>query len=1045
MQSGSTVHVSGLTLQPSTAITLTNTTLQRNTATVANFSVPYIQRVYQFTNVTDSFKGTIRFNYADSELNNISESILSLGIYNANTWSTFTPTTRDTAGNIVVTSGLTGIRLNELTLANPIVVPSVSIGASALSVCEGSTVNFTATPVNGGSTPAYQWKRNGVNVGTNSDAYTANDFSNGDVISCIMTSNDPNAVPATATSNSITLTVKAKTNSITNISECTSYSWNGNTYTSSGTYSYVTTNAAGCDSTAILNLTIKSTSSSTTTTSSCTSYSWNGNTYTSNGTYSYVTTNAAGCDSIATLNLTIKSTSSSTSATSSCTSYSWNGNTYTSSGTYSYVATNAAGCDSTAILNLTIKSTSSSTTTTSSCTSYSWNGNIYTSSGTYSYVTTNAAGCDSTATLNLTIKSTSSSTSSISSCTSYSWNGNTYTSSGTYSYVTTNAAGCDSTAILNLTIKSTSSSTTTTSSCTSYSWNGNTYTSSGTYSYVTTNAAGCDSTATLNLTIAPIANPVISITQPGCSGTTGTITVTSPLGTEYTYSIGGNYQASPVFGSLTPGTYTVSVKNTTNCTASLSGQVVNSQSGIPAKPGVISGTYNVCKFIGTNTALQYSIAPVTNASSYLWSIPSNATILSGQGTNVIMVQFLAGYAANSNKQIRVSAVSACATSAATIFHTTAQRPVTPGFISASTTNVCPSLGTNVPIIFKIKKVSSASSYIWSAQSGTTSIVHPNGLGENDTVIAVTFATNFSSSNIIVQSVNNCGVSAVRGYPIFRNTTSAPCQISGPTNVCEYIGSNGLAATYSVSFITGAVYNWIIPVGATNVNGQGTNVISFKYPAGYTGGSISFSITNGCGTSAIRSLSVNVLRPATPGAIDIINTQNCPNRQYSYSVSCISANATQMLWTFPSEATLVSGQGTRTITLSYPSGVVSGVITVSAISNCGQSSVRSCIIKLAPCPSGVTTAPTGKNTLTSNEDWNATVFPNPSTTSFHLQLKSAEKQSASIFVRDASGRTLKQYSMGSYESLQFGNELLPGVYWIEVGQGRRKKVVRVVKY
>jgi hypothetical protein len=235
MQSGSTVHVSGLTLQPTTAITLTNTTLQRNTVTVANFSVPHIQRAYQFTNVTDSFKGTIRFNYTNAELNGISENVLSLGIYNASIWATFTPASRDTAGNIVITSGLTGIRLKELTLANPIVVPSVSISASALSLCEGTTVNFSATPLNGGNAPTYQWKRNGINVGSNSNAYSANDFSNGDIISCFMTSNDPNAVPANATSNSITLTVKAKSNSITPISSCTSYAWNGNTYTSSGT------------------------------------------------------------------------------------------------------------------------------------------------------------------------------------------------------------------------------------------------------------------------------------------------------------------------------------------------------------------------------------------------------------------------------------------------------------------------------------------------------------------------------------------------------------------------------------------------------------------------------------------------------------------------------------------------------------------------------------------------------------------------------------------------------------------------------------------
>ncbi|MAX13042.1 MAG: hypothetical protein CMG11_03120, partial [Candidatus Marinimicrobia bacterium] len=42
------------------------------------------------------------------------------------------------------------------------------------------------------------------------------------------------------------------TSSTTDVTECDSYDWNGTTYTTSGSYTYVTTNALGCDSTATL-------------------------------------------------------------------------------------------------------------------------------------------------------------------------------------------------------------------------------------------------------------------------------------------------------------------------------------------------------------------------------------------------------------------------------------------------------------------------------------------------------------------------------------------------------------------------------------------------------------------------------------------------------------------------------------------------------------------------------------------------------------------------------------------------------------------------
>jgi hypothetical protein len=94
----------------------------------------------------------------------------------------------------------------------------------------------------------------------------------------------------------------------TNISICdTTYFWNGVTYTTSGTYTYSTTNAVGCDSIITLDLTVTNSSSSADVQTACDTYTWiDGVTYTaSNNTATHTVANAVGCDSIITLDLTV--------------------------------------------------------------------------------------------------------------------------------------------------------------------------------------------------------------------------------------------------------------------------------------------------------------------------------------------------------------------------------------------------------------------------------------------------------------------------------------------------------------------------------------------------------------------------------------------------------------------------------------------------------------------------------------------------------------------------------------------------------------------
>jgi hypothetical protein len=118
IQSGTQFHADGITLIPSADFILSNVVLNRSATVVHTPVNTYISRVYQFSNTTDPFSGSIQINYNDTELNGIPEANLTLNIHNGTHWSAYPAGTRDASNNFVLTNGLSGITLNELTLAD---------------------------------------------------------------------------------------------------------------------------------------------------------------------------------------------------------------------------------------------------------------------------------------------------------------------------------------------------------------------------------------------------------------------------------------------------------------------------------------------------------------------------------------------------------------------------------------------------------------------------------------------------------------------------------------------------------------------------------------------------------------------------------------------------------------------------------------------------------------------------------------------------------------------------------------------------------------
>lgn len=119
IKNGTLFYVDGLTLIPSVDFTLSDVNLNKS-ATAVHIPVnTYISRVYQFSNTTDPFTGSVQMNYTDgAELNGIPENVLTLNIYNGTNWAPYPPLTRDATNNFVLTNGINNVTLNELTLAN---------------------------------------------------------------------------------------------------------------------------------------------------------------------------------------------------------------------------------------------------------------------------------------------------------------------------------------------------------------------------------------------------------------------------------------------------------------------------------------------------------------------------------------------------------------------------------------------------------------------------------------------------------------------------------------------------------------------------------------------------------------------------------------------------------------------------------------------------------------------------------------------------------------------------------------------------------------
>ncbi|WP_295795539.1 gliding motility-associated C-terminal domain-containing protein [Mucilaginibacter sp.] len=126
------------------------------------------------------------------------------------------------AGTTTITADDGRSKYPQILTVTTALVPSVTISPLSPDACALASVTYTAIPVNGGTTPHYQWKVNGQNSGTDAATFTSTTLNDNDKITCVLTSSLVCVTSATATSNEATFVLDPPvTTSVTIVSSLT--------------------------------------------------------------------------------------------------------------------------------------------------------------------------------------------------------------------------------------------------------------------------------------------------------------------------------------------------------------------------------------------------------------------------------------------------------------------------------------------------------------------------------------------------------------------------------------------------------------------------------------------------------------------------------------------------------------------------------------------------------------------------------------------------------------------------------------------------------
>ena len=310
-----------------------------------------------------------------------------------------------------------------------------------------------------------------------------------------------------------------------------------------------------------------------------------------------------------------------------------------------------------------------------------------------------------------------------------------------------------------------------------------------------------------------------------------------------------------------------------------------------------------------------------------------------------------------------------------------------------------------------------------------------------TVTYSTPATSAADSTYYVATKATTGCFSARTAVLAKINTVPSAPTTTGTSVCGAARATVSAATT----VAGGTIDWY----SATTSGSLLRSNSLTFDSLITATKTFYAQTKvtatGC-VSATRTAAVATFNALLGAPTTLTGTTSiCPiigaTTGTTYTTTAV-ATATSYLWTIPAGAAFDTAvtNGLK-VKVKFLSASSNDSITVQAVGTTGCAGAKK-VLKLVTTGCATTFV---KSATAAPSSMSINVFPNPTTSSFNVQVLTAGKESIIARVLDMQGRQIKTITINPYETINIGTELKAGSYIIEVRQGKNIKSVRMMKF